>query len=391
MTEEVLGIDLVRIQLQLAAGRSLAELGLAASGHAGAARLRGAGAHQHGDDGRRRQSRDPAGGTLAAFELPSGPGVRIDTCGYVGYQTNPHFDSLLAKLIGHSTSPRFADAVARTARALGELKIEGVRTNIPFLQRLLQHPDFVANRIDTHFVEDHIAELADDLADPSLEGGDTPAPSFPRRGPGGGRPPAPRSIRPTRSPSCTTARARASRRFGRESTAERRERATYDTTGLEDCVALHAPMQGTIVSIAVREGDTVRQGQPLLVMNAMKMEHVVEAPASGVVRRLAVADGDTVPEGHPLVFIEARDVELSDAQTLGARRSRPRPRRSRRGAAAPRGHARRGAARRGRAAAQDRPAHGAREHRRPLRPGHLRRVRRAGRSPRSGSGARSRT
>jgi acetyl-CoA carboxylase carboxyltransferase component len=72
-------------------------------------------------------------------------------------------------------------------------------------------------------------------------------------------------------------------------------------------------MQGTIVSMAVSEGETVRQGQPVLVMTAMKMEHVVEAPASGVVRRIGVAEGDTVPEGHALVFIEVRDVELSDA------------------------------------------------------------------------------
>jgi acetyl-CoA carboxylase carboxyltransferase component/biotin carboxyl carrier protein len=87
-----------------------------------------------------------------------------------------------------------------------------------------------------------------------------------------------------------------------------------DTAGLEDCVVIHAPMQGTIVSIAVCEGDAVRQSQPLLVMNAMKMEHVIEATASGVVRRLAVAAGDTVPEGQALVFIEPRDIEQSAAQ-----------------------------------------------------------------------------
>ena len=68
----------------------------------------------------------PSGGTLTAFELPSGPGVRVDTFGYAGYTTNPNFDSLLAKLIAHSPSPNFADVVTKTYRALCEFKIEGV-------------------------------------------------------------------------------------------------------------------------------------------------------------------------------------------------------------------------------------------------------------------------
>lgn len=286
VTEEVLGLDLVRIQLQLAAGRSLAELGLelrdvpAPRGFAVQVRIN---TETMGADGSAR----PSGGTLMAFEVPSGHGVRMDTCGYVGYQTNPNFDSLLAKLIGHSTSSRFADAVARTSRALGELKIEGVRTNVPFLQRLLQHADFVANRIDTSFVEEHIVELVA---------------------------PAGAEVDPT-DPLAVL-------RYGKsenagpmmvESRQSTSESAAYDTAGLDHCVVMQAPIQGTIVSIGVQEGEVVRHGQPVLVMNAMKMEHVIEALASGIVRRLAVAEGNTVPEGHPLVFIETRDIELSAA------------------------------------------------------------------------------
>ena len=101
----------------------------------------------------------PSGGTLTAFELPSGPGVRVDTFGYAGYTTNPNFDSLLAKLIAHSPSPDFADAVTKTYRALCEFKIEGVQTNVAFLQSLLHHPEFIGNRVYTRFIEDHIAEL----------------------------------------------------------------------------------------------------------------------------------------------------------------------------------------------------------------------------------------
>jgi acetyl-CoA carboxylase carboxyltransferase component/biotin carboxyl carrier protein len=329
VTEEVLGIDLVRIQLQLAAGRSLAELGLEQRdvppprGFAVQVRIN---TETMGADGGAR----PAGGTLVSFEVPSGHGVRTDTCGYVGYQTNPNFDSLLAKLIGHSTSPHFADAVARTVRALGELKIEGVRTNVSFLQHLLQRPEFVANRIDTRFVEEHIAELvaADgDATEPGplsrehsrepfdkaedrrgrgsegaglgagakIDSGDPLA--VLHYGKGGAAEPA-----ESREPVLSTVEG-----LSVESRA-------YDTTGLEGTVVLHAPMQGTIVSVDVLEGDAVRQGQGLLVMNAMKMEHVIEAPASGVVVRLAMAEGDTVPEGQPLLFIEPRDIELSDAE-----------------------------------------------------------------------------
>ena len=320
VTEEVLGIDLVRIQLQLAAGRSLAQLGLeerdvaAPRGFAVQVRIN---TETMGADGSTR----PAGGTLVSFELPSGHGVRTDTCGYVGYQTNPNFDSLLAKLIGHSTSPRFADAVARTVRALGELKIEGVRTNIPFLRQLLRHPDFVANRIDTRFIEERIAELVAEEHDAAEQGPLSGDPSTRLRAGFRERGSAREGAGLGAGTKVDATDPLAVLQYGKgrgepkvESRESRAESRAYDTTGLEDAVVLHAPMQGTIVSVDVLEGDTVRQGQALLVMNAMKMEHVIEAPAGGVVVRLTAGAGDTVPEGHPLLFIEPRDIELSDAE-----------------------------------------------------------------------------
>ena len=83
----------------------------------------------------------PTGGVLQVFEPPTGPGVRTDTYGSGGYQTNPSFDSLLAKVIGHAASDDVGDAIDRTARALRELRVEGVETNISFLQAILAHPD----------------------------------------------------------------------------------------------------------------------------------------------------------------------------------------------------------------------------------------------------------
>jgi acetyl/propionyl-CoA carboxylase alpha subunit/acetyl-CoA carboxylase carboxyltransferase component len=288
VTEAVLGLDLVGLQLELASGRSLAELDCAQAGlpapRGFAVQVR-INTETIGADGAAR----PSGGTLTAFELPSGLGVRVDTCAAVGYRTNPNFDPLLAKLIGHSSSPRFADAVARTARALDELRIEGVQTNVPLLRRLLAHPDFVANRIDTGFVDDHLAEIlpggrrsvgaAVDSTDPLavLDYGKGAAID---PGTGVAASTMPTALRPP----------------------------DFDDDASNGLAALRAPMQGTIVSLAVAPGDTVRAGQGVLVMNAMKMEHVVEAPVSGVVLELAAGEGDTVAEGTVLLVIEVGEV-----------------------------------------------------------------------------------
>src|SRR5204863_8323321 len=101
----------------------------------------------------------PTGRTLTAFDLPSGPGIRVDTFGYAGYRTSAAFDSLLAKVIAHSPSSRYQDACIKAAHALREFRIEGVATNIPLLQALLASPDFRANRITTRFVDSHVAAL----------------------------------------------------------------------------------------------------------------------------------------------------------------------------------------------------------------------------------------
>ena len=80
----------------------------------------------------------PSSGQLSAFEPASGPGIRVDSFGYPGYETSPRYDSLLAKLVVHTPSPHFSDALARSYRALCEFRIEGVETNVPFLQALVR-------------------------------------------------------------------------------------------------------------------------------------------------------------------------------------------------------------------------------------------------------------
>ena len=303
VTEEVTGVDLVKAQLELAGGCSLAELGLqqanipAPRGFAIQLRIN---LESMGADGTTK----PSGGILSAFEAPSGPGLRIDTFAYAGYTISPSFDSLLAKLIAHSPTPDFAGAVMRAYRALCEFRIEGVSTNVGFLQNLLTHPDFVANKVYTRFVEDHAAELTapqstahrrlffEKSAPPRLAGAKIDS----------------------RDPLAVLhhGKSESNAHAAQSAPAAAPSPRAYEVAGPEGTVAVEAPMQGTIVSVDVREGDLVRQGQQLLVMEAMKMEHVVPAPISGAVRRIAVAEGDTVFEGHPLAFIEEAEVAAAD-------------------------------------------------------------------------------
>jgi acetyl/propionyl-CoA carboxylase alpha subunit len=318
VTEEVTGIDLVRCQLGIAEGRSLAELGL---GQADVAAPRGMAMQVRinmetmGADGTTR----PAGGVLTAFEVPSGPGIRVDSFGYVGYRTNPSFDSLLAKLIGHTPSHDLAAVAARTYRALCEFKIEGVSTNVRLLQSLLTNPDFLAGRVHTRFVEDHIASLvAGDGSHRRLFFDSTAAPPS---GPAGSGRRAGASV-DRNDPLAVLdhgktefgpgVEGRVAVRSGESDLVGRSEVAGVARAHRADqpdgTVAITAPIQGTVVSIDVAEGDLVHLGGQVAVMEAMKMEHVVTATKSGVVRRLAVAVGDTIFEGDPLAFVEEAEV-----------------------------------------------------------------------------------
>ena len=318
VTEAVTGLDLVQAQLGIAGGRSLAELGLtqeqipAARGFAIQARVN---LETLSADGRVR----PAAGTITAFEPPTGPGVRTDTYGYAGYTTNPAFDSLLAKVVGHSPSPNFADAVRRTSRALGEFRLAGVATNIPFLQNLLDHPDFRAGRLYTRFVDDHLSDLAAPRTDPRRRpfagaaaaggahtGGTDPLAAVAHAGAAGAAP-AGGARTGGSDPLAVFAHARAapdSDPVGRTDAAM----PLTDADAPAGSVALPAPIQGTVVSVLVAVGDAVHAGQELVVVEAMKMQHFVEAEAAGHVRGIAVSVGDVVGEGHPLVYVEPADL-----------------------------------------------------------------------------------
>ncbi|MEQ9629736.1 MAG: carboxyl transferase domain-containing protein [Roseitalea porphyridii] len=281
VTEEVTGVDLVRLQFDLAAGKRLKDLDLPTGMRGAAIELR-VNMETMAADGSTR----PAGGTLTAFDLPSGPGVRVDTFGYAGYRTGPAFDSLLAKVI--VAGPDLKAAAARAYRALSEFRIEGVATNRSFLQALLRHPGFLAQP-DTGFLETHLDDLLKDSEHRQLYV------AAERRAGGAG------ARIDNVDPLAVLAHGKAEN-----------DRDAGTETAPDGTVPVPAPMQGTVVTLQVAEGDEVYVGKVLMIMEAMKMQHEIAAEASGTVRQLAVAEGDTVFEGDPLAFLEAGDVARPD-------------------------------------------------------------------------------
>jgi acetyl/propionyl-CoA carboxylase alpha subunit/acetyl-CoA carboxylase carboxyltransferase component len=260
VTEQVTGADLLHTQLHLAAGSSLAELNLLtpppAKGYAVQLRLN---LETLLADGTAR----PAAGVLGAYQPPSGPGLRVDGCGYAGYAVSPAYDSLIAKLIASASD--YPGALRRAYRALCEFRLEGVASNLHLLQNLLQRDEVIAYQVDTSYVERHLGELL-----------------------------APRE------------QAHPHRYFASDTSAQS-ARASLDAP--PGTLALNAPSAGVLVSLAVAEGDAVATGQRIAVLEAMKMEFEVQAEHSGIVRALAVAPGDAIGEGQALAFLEPAEVD----------------------------------------------------------------------------------
>ncbi|MCC7120330.1 MAG: carbamoyl-phosphate synthase large subunit [Gammaproteobacteria bacterium] len=265
VTEEVLGLDLVALQFAVAAGRTLADIGLAAPPPAprdAAIQLR-VNTESLGTDGIARAT----GGVITRYEPPGGPGVRVDSAAYAGYTPNAAFDPMLAKIIVRAPGLALAGLARRAERALAECRIDGVDTNLPLLRALLRHPDVQAARLTTRFVEHAAAAL--EAAAQAL----VPAPT------GNAAPmPTPRAVR--RAP------------------------PGADVVG--------APMRGSVVGIDVDVGQRVTRGTALAVLEAMKMHHLVTAPCAGVVVGIAAAVGDTLADGEAVVFLQA-DARADDA------------------------------------------------------------------------------
>ena len=149
VTEEITGIDIVKTQIQLAEGWMLNELGLEQSK-----------IHTHGYAIQARITTEnpakgfqPDTGVLRTFMEATGQGIRLDGCGYPGYEITPYFDSLLVKVTARA--PTYEATMDKLRRALSEFKVEGVSTNVPFLLKLLQHPIYRAGKATTFFIQQH--------------------------------------------------------------------------------------------------------------------------------------------------------------------------------------------------------------------------------------------
>ena len=274
VTEAVTGLDLVQLQIAIANGQTLADLALEADRSApqrGFAIQWRINAETLDADGQAR----PSGGTLARFDLPAGPGVRVDSHGHAGLAPSPHYDTLLAKLIVHSSSPRLADAVRRSLRALEECRIEGIATNLSLLRAIAERPEFATQAVHTRFVEAHLADLLAAAA----------------------------RIDATHAKAARSAPLRA---------------VAAAPPDEDDARVVKAPMPAKLVQFEVDVGDLVPAGAQLGVLEAMKMEHLLHAPFAGRVVALLAAPGDYLVEGQSLLRLDAADAQMAEAQAEAA-------------------------------------------------------------------------
>lgn len=298
VTEAVTGLDLVRLQFDIANGASLADFEVpVAHGSAIQARVN---LETMQADG----SAKPGGGRLNVFEPPAGPGIRVDHFGYAGYQTSPRYDSMLAKVIVHASTGDMAVAAAKTSRALAEFRLEGAASNISFLQCLLDRPEWRDYAFDVDFVEREVTNIMEAIAQAPRRHfqPDAPVDAGARANLAGARIDA-------ADPLAVLAHGKA------EDSGP--VRGGFSDAEDVDGHVLRAPMPGAIVSIGVAPGDEVWAGRVLLIMDSMKMEHEIAAEVSGIVRRVDIAPGDTVFEESPLLVIEEAAVEAGGSDEGG--------------------------------------------------------------------------
>jgi len=290
VTEETAGIDLVREQFRVADGEKLRfDADPVPRGHAIEFRINGE------DPGRNFL---PAPGAVTVLTLPTGPGVRVDTGIEQGSVIGGNFDSLLAKVI--IVGETREQALERARRALDEMVVDGMATALPFHRAVVRDQAFTDApfRVHTRWIETEWVNDVPPFTAPAL---DAPAPSaretvvvevagkrlevtlpsgFPGFGTAGATPaPAPRR-----------------RSAGRQQAG---------STGTAGGDALTSPMQGTIVKIAVAEGDTVAEGDLIVVLEAMKMEQPLNAHKAGVVTGLTAKVGEVVPAGSVITALKS--------------------------------------------------------------------------------------
>jgi acetyl-CoA/propionyl-CoA carboxylase, biotin carboxylase, biotin carboxyl carrier protein len=288
VTEEVTGIDIVQTGIRVAAGEELpfSQEDVSWRGHAIEVRLN---AEDAANDF------VPSPGTVTVYEEPGGPGVRVDSSLREPGVVPEHYDPLFAKLIVRGADRE--DALRRLGRALGEFRIEGIATTLPFFEALLDDEVFVKGSYTTGFIAERLGGLEIE-AHPA--------------GDGTGEPLAEKNVREVEievngklfrvkvysdeaeAGACSGNAQAPPVRRGRE-----RGRGAAVAEG-----AVVAPMQGTILKVFVEEGQEISVDDPVCLLEAMKMESEIRAKTDGVVSEVLAEAGMTVRSGDPLVVLE---------------------------------------------------------------------------------------
>jgi acetyl-CoA/propionyl-CoA carboxylase biotin carboxyl carrier protein len=272
VSEEVTGIDLVREQFRIAIGEELGYSDPVIRGHSIEFRINGE------DPGR---SFLPAPGQITKMSLPSGPGVRVDTGFRTGDAITGNFDSLLAKLI--VTGATREQAITRARRAIAEFTIEGMATALPFHQAILQDPAFTDEfKVYTSYIEKEFRNQIPEFKILPLEA-------------------------QTRAAADHLVAEINGKRFEilvhAPEPVVKRHRAKDALAGGSGGVGLTSPMQGTVVKVAVTQGQSVEKGDLVIVLEAMKMEQPLMAHRSGVISNLTAVIGESVTSGTVLCDI----------------------------------------------------------------------------------------
>ena len=272
VSEEVTGIDLVREQFRIAIGEELGYTDPVIRGHSIEFRINGE------DPGR---SFLPAPGRITKMSLPTGPGVRVDTGFRTGDAITGNFDSLLAKLI--VTGATREQAITRARRAIAEFKIEGMATALPFHQAILQDPAFTNEfKVYTSYIEKEFNNQIPEFKILPLEA-------------------------QTKAAADHLVAEINGKRFEilvhAPEPVVKRHRAKDALAGGSGGVGLTSPMQGTVVKVAVTQGQSVEKGELVIVLEAMKMEQPLMAHRSGVIANLTAVIGESVTSGTVLCDI----------------------------------------------------------------------------------------
>ncbi|MGH8945958.1 MAG: acetyl/propionyl/methylcrotonyl-CoA carboxylase subunit alpha [Acidimicrobiia bacterium] len=278
VTEMVTGIDLVEWQLRVADGEQLDIGPLEPKGHAIEFRINAEDPYNNFL---------PSPGQIVEWQEPAGPGVRVDSWVRPGTTITQYYDNLMAKLV--VWAPDRQSAVARGKRALSEFEVSGVSTTIPAHLAVLDHDDFVQGKHHTKWMEETIP-LADH--DPEF------APALPAE-----EAMAKKDI----TVEVGGKRFRVTYWAPEPGTGGLRRRAPKLTRSGPAAVSdgvVTAPMQGTIVKVQARAGQPITAGEPICVLEAMKMENEVVAPNDGEVVDLRVEPGDTVTAGQVIAIIK---------------------------------------------------------------------------------------